>query len=533
MSSNTIPDQLEKQPSRPQPPEWAPSQMRAEEPQFIRLIGTIGLFLLVFGGTILILRATGRTNFLVRLWLGCLTFELGMVGMLFHAAGDPDPQIRRAYGFFGLAWLALGVLFCLIPVKDVVGGLFGYGFLFMLLALLFLLACLRYERESAWRDRLVAVIGIAGAAMAVIAFVGSNIPTWDFLLPQGVLLALLGLGYLWSFVSLRGTSDPVGYRAGLAFGTLGLLVFLIALGRSALPSVFHSWHWITTEPVPYLKPHGFLLMCLGGFYAVVAAILCSDNHILVLTRREFVAFFYSPIAYIVLVGLTVVASFFFVDFVANLVPSPRNPMFEMYSIEPIVRSYMLGWIPVFCLIIVVPLLTMRLLSEEQRTGTMEVLLTAPVNETEVVLSKFLASLVFFLLTWAPWVLLLAAFRLEVGQPFDYRPLVSFFIAMAFMGAGFLSMGLFFSSLTRSQIASAILTVVGMLLFLGIFFAKRQVERDSPTGPWAVVLGHVSFIDLWIDSLGGSLAPHILLFYLSLSIFWLFLTVKVLEIRRWS
>ena len=88
----------------------------------------------------------------------------------------------------------------------------------------------------------------------------------------------------------------------------------------------------------------------------------------------------------------------------------------------------------------VPALTMRLLSEEKRTGTLEVLLTAPVNEAAVVLSKFLACWLFFMLCWVPTGLYLIALRVEGGQPFDYRPLLSFYLAVGASGAAFIAIG---------------------------------------------------------------------------------------------
>src|SRR5438874_12989983 len=105
-------------------------------------------------------------------------------------------------------------------------------------------------------------------------------------------------------------------------------------------------------------------------------------------------------------------------------PDPRRhfPIFE-----PIVQYFILDWPPVICVIFIVPVLTMRLLSEEKRTGTLEVLLTAPVNESTVVLSKFLACLILYLVLWAPWGLFLVALRIIGGQPFDYQALMSFFI----------------------------------------------------------------------------------------------------------
>src|SRR5207249_5308535 len=101
--------------------------------------------------------------------------------------------------------------------------------------------------------------------------------------------------------------------------------------------------------------------------------------------------------------------------------------------EPIVSEYFFALFPVVALLLQVPALTMRLLSEEKRTGSLEVLLTAPVNEGSIVLSKFLATWLFFILTWLPSGLFLIALRYEVNQPFDYRPLLSFYIALAAQG----------------------------------------------------------------------------------------------------
>jgi len=156
-----------------------------------------------------------------------------------------------------------------------------------------------------------------------------------------------------------------------------------------------------------------------------------------------------------------------------------------------------------------------------------------VNETTVVLSKFLAALIFLVLAWLPWGLFLLALRIEDGKPFDFRPLLSFMIAMTFMGAGFMSMGLFFSSLTRNQIASAVLAFVGMILLTGLAMIKWNVEDTSPTNPWVTVLGHMSYVELWFRSLEGQLNPRLLVFHLSATVLWLFMTVKVLESRRWS
>src|SRR5439155_479024 len=145
-------------------------------------------------------------------------------------------------------------------------------------------------------------------------------------------------------------------------------------------------------------------------------------------------------------------------------------------------------------VFVVPVLTMRLLSEERRTGTIEVMLTAPVDEVVVVISKFVAALVFYLTLWIPWGLFLVALRVEGGQPFDYLPLLSFYVTLVCSGAAFVAMGLFFSSLTRNQIISAVLSFMGMM-FLLCFFLLRQMTQIGPN--WSAFFKQLSFVDLWI------------------------------------
>src|SRR5205823_340230 len=143
---------------------------------------------------------------------------------------------------------------------------------------------------------------------------------------------------------------------------------------------------------------------------------------------------------LVLFGMALICWFNYLIFANDLVSSSlqgRPPS------EPIVRSYIVTLIPVLGVMFAVPAITMRLLSEERRTGTLEVLLTAPLAEGTVVLSKFLAGLVFFLFLCLPLAGFLLALRVEGGRPFDYLPLLSFYIALVCSGAAFVGMGLFF------------------------------------------------------------------------------------------
>jgi ABC-type transport system involved in multi-copper enzyme maturation permease subunit len=339
---------------------------------------------------------------------------------------------------------------------------------------------------------------------------------------KGVPLALLGLGFVWAFVGIQGTDCARGYWTGVALGAVGLLVFLVALGRSLLPPLFYSWGWIDLKP-PYLVPNGLVLMFLGLVYVGVSVGIWSESRFVVLLRRELASYFYSPIAYIVFLGMTAVGWYRYVDFLNELLTG--RPF-----LEPVVSRYVMSLFTVLAVIFIVPVLTMRLLSEEWRSGTLEVLFTAPVHELTVVLSKFFAAFFVFLAAWLPWWLFLVALRVEGGREMDYRPMLAFFIALAFTGASFISMGLFFSSLTRNQIASAILTFVTMMLLATIVFLKGQLDPNSGV---TIFLSYFSFIDLWGRSLQGAVIPSYLFFYLSATMFWLFLTVKVLEARKWS
>lgn len=503
-------------------PELPPSSMREDEPRLARAAGLVGFFLVLVGLVALLLHLSGSQKVLTSLipsgW-DVLLVLVGLGGLLFHAARDRDLQVRRMYVAFGYLWLGLGAIISLIPKENQVGYYFlPWGLIGFALGLLFLMAFTRQETEESWRRPVLLTLGGVGVLLALIGFIFGSLQV-DFLLTRGLILMVLGLVYWWAFVAAEGTDSPLGFRAAVGMGILGLAGLLAGLAHAVLPVAWMSWGFM---------PGGLLLMVAGAVYVMLSAGMWSDNALVVLTRRELATFFYSPIAYIVLIGFTFIGWWLFISFVLkslwNTPEGMPNPM-----VEPIVANYFVAWFPVICTIFVVPVLTMRLLSEEKRTGTIEVILTAPVGETVLVLSKFLAALIFFLLLWVPWGLFLLALRVEGGQAFDYRPLLGFLVALTFSGAGFLSMGLFFSSLTQNQVGAAILTFAGMFALTFIYFPKNDWPEDDFL---RIVFDHVSYIDLWINSMRGKLAPRDLVYNLSVTTFWLFLTVKVLESRKW-
>ncbi|HLN29287.1 MAG TPA: ABC transporter permease [Gemmataceae bacterium] len=515
--------------------ETAPSVIKADDPTLARWLAFVGLMLATLGLVALVAWTRYGASRISPFW-GSLFVISGLALLLFHAAVDSDVQIRRVYGVFGYALAAVAILFAVIPFGErPAGALFvPWGLVSLVMALLFLLPFARNETEGRWHQTVLMVIGVVGLALAAVGFIGGSISETFLLggtaaIPYGLLLIVLGLAYLWAYLGLEGTNSAIGYRAGMAIGAAGALVFLIAFGRSVVPPLFHWLGWLRTNPQPYFVPTGLVLVTCGFLYAALAIGLFSESRFIVLFRRELSAFFYSPIAYIVLFGFLVVSWVLFAMFVADL----EKPFGEPTP-EPIISNYLLNFFPIICLIFAVPVLTMRLLSEEHRTGTFEVLVTAPVGETLVVLSKFLAALTFYMLIWLPWGLCAIALRVEGQQPFEYRPLLIFYLMQLCTGAGFVSMGLFFSSLTRNQIVSAILTFMGMLLLtLPYWIIKIVQSGGAGASSWAPFVTHISYINLWVNSIYfGQITPKFYVFFISAAVFWLFLSVKVLESRHW-
>ncbi len=512
--------------------ETAPSVMAAEEPTLARTIGFIGLLFFFLGTAALLFNYFGRATLLpVGLAGMCVLFGLG--ALLFHAARETEIQYRRTYGAAACLWLLIGLISTgatLAGSTQAITRFLPIGYSCFLLALLFLLPFVKNETDEGLRRPALYLMGVLGTLFAVVAFLWGSLDI-PFLLNYSLLLGILGLAYLWAFVVQLGTAEDAAYKMGLGMGVLGLVGALVGIGRSFLPFVFSSLGWMGKPAIPdYFESAGILLLLLGLSYTAVAAGLCSDSRFVVLTRRELAAFFFSPLAYVIMFCFAVLYAWRFAEFV--------NEFFESGAaaarLEPIVFPYTFNLFPVFALILVVPLLTMRLFSEEKRSATMEVLLTAPVTDTPIVLSKFISVLVFFMLIWLPYGLFLLALRIESGQVFDYRPLISFSLAQAASGAAFLSMGLFFSSLTRNQVAAGVMTAIGMVLMVGIFFARSLLASKGGEGsPLVNILGYFSFIDLWRTTLNGRLFLHDLFGQVSLAVFWLYLTVQILESRRWK
>lgn len=251
------------------------------------------------------------------------------------------------------------------------------------------------------------------------------------------------------------------------------------------------------------------------------------RHVVALARRELGTYFLGPIAFLVLLAFQVIAALNFWDLVARLAQQGRT-----YSgLRDPMNSYITGSTPFWlALLVAVPALTMRLLAEERRSGTIEPLLTAPVTEAQVVVAKWLAGFVMYLGLLAPFALYLPFLYFQGRYRFDVGPVLALGIGLTTLGMMFVAIGLFFSALTRNQVVAAIGTfaVLFLLILLVTVLADFAAYRGSD---WAQAIQAVSVMNQ-MGKLGtGQLDLRYLAMHVSTCILMLYLTTKVVQFRR--
>ncbi|MBN2490757.1 MAG: ABC transporter permease [Planctomycetes bacterium] len=242
------------------------------------------------------------------------------------------------------------------------------------------------------------------------------------------------------------------------------------------------------------------------------------RNVLTLVVREMGAYFRSPIGYSVPILFWVLAGLrFYLDL-----------EWTQGDVEAALAQLMGGvhfWLLTF---LIVPALTMRLLAEERRSGTLEMLLTAPVEDWEVVAGKFLGAWLFYAFLWVPLPLYLAAVIFLGGSP-DLGAVAANFLGVLLVGALFLAVGLFCSSLTSNQIIAALMCAVGLLV---VSFLP-EVARLFPRILWIQIAGdQLSFFHHFDEFRSGVVDGRPVVYILTLIGLALFLTARSLEARKW-
>jgi ABC-type transport system involved in multi-copper enzyme maturation permease subunit len=337
---------------------------------------------------------------------------------------------------------------------------------------------------------------------------------------------------------------------------------------------------------------GLIVLVVGTWMA------CEMFQARSLFRRELAAYFFSPIAYVVLFVFLVVMGWLFYLTVNGL--TAEGPDGIEYPMQGMLGNHGDAWAFWLVFIVIPPALTMRLLAEERGAGTLEMLLTAPLRDWQVVLSKYLACFVFYLLLWAPtlaylpilldlhvsdWNLVISAYTillacglgstvlgvlillprlgtwsrlvallLIVGglacagvggwlhhrfddehivtltSGIDPMPVVSSYLGLALAGAMFLAIGIFVSSLTRSQIVAFLVSLVLCLVFVGEGFWRPNVDPGSLVYRELYLFSVPLHFDRTFTL--GQVDTRPVVLYVSMTLFCLFLTVRSLESRRW-
>jgi ABC-2 type transport system permease protein len=252
-------------------------------------------------------------------------------------------------------------------------------------------------------------------------------------------------------------------------------------------------------------------------------------NVLAIFKREVRAYFTSPIAYVLLAIFAFICGFMFTNILAQFqrisFQSAMNPGMAQglnateWVVRPLLRNVAV------ILLFLMPIITMRLFAEERKTGTLELLLTFPIRDVELLAGKFLAAVAVLLLMLA--LPLVNTLMLAALAPLEWRAISVAFAGLILLGMTFLAMGLFFSSLTENQIVAAVLTFGAALVFWIIEWAA-----DAAGGGFGQVLSHLSIIRHFDSFQRGVIESKDLIFYLNFIFFGLFLTMRSIESHRW-
>jgi ABC-2 type transport system permease protein len=250
------------------------------------------------------------------------------------------------------------------------------------------------------------------------------------------------------------------------------------------------------------------------------------RNIFAIAQKELRSYFSSPMAYIVIGFFLLPFGVFFYLYLHDFV-SRSLQMTQFGSPVNINQMVIRGVLQNASVIIlfIMPMITMRTYSEEKRSGTIELLLTSPVSDVEIILGKFFGALGLYVAMLAVTLLYIAVLFVY-GNP-EWRPLVAAYLGLLLMGGAFVSLGLLISSTTGNQIVAGTVTFV---VFLMLWIIGWFADSAGPTiGP---ITQYLSITEHFDDFAKGIIDTKHVVYYLSLITFGLFLTSKSVDTERW-
>ena len=254
------------------------------------------------------------------------------------------------------------------------------------------------------------------------------------------------------------------------------------------------------------------------------------NNVLAIANKELRSYFTSPIAYIVIGLFAALYGFFFWAILQYFVAQsmqmgqfgmqgPQSMNVNQQLIRPLVQNVTI------LVLFLMPMVTMRTYSEEKRSGTIELLLTSPLSDFQIIMGKFLGAMALYLIMLAVTLIHIAILFIY-GRP-EWKPIVTAYLGLVLLGGCFISLGLFISSLTKNQI------VAGMVTFAVFLFLWIITWIGSFSGPTVDKLTtYLSIIDHLDDFGKGVIDTTHVIYYLSFITFGLFLTAKSVDSERW-
>jgi len=255
------------------------------------------------------------------------------------------------------------------------------------------------------------------------------------------------------------------------------------------------------------------------------------RNVLAIIERELRAYFSSPIAYVVLTIFVFLSGIFFRTILSQVMQMGLISQMQAQQLGPrpmdmpgMISRGFLSTMSVIMLFMI-PMITMGLFSEEKKRGTIELLLTAPLTDLQVILGKFFAARSFFVIllltTWIPMSVLYI-----YGSPAS-GPILTAYLGLLLYGLSIIAIGLFISSLTENQIIAAVISFGAIMLLWLVDVMAGSAESTTKE-----VLTYLSILSHLDDFTKGVLATSHIIFYLSLTLVALFLTYRSVDSLRW-
>ncbi len=244
------------------------------------------------------------------------------------------------------------------------------------------------------------------------------------------------------------------------------------------------------------------------------------RNVWIIARREYKLFFISPIAYVVAFFFMILLGWFFYSALRDAI---IQSTYQAYA--PTVQIVISPLVTL--LLFVMPAITMRSIAEEMRMGTMELLLTAPVKDWELVVGKWLGAFLFMLTLLAITWIFPIVLNFLVKPGIDQGILISGYLGLVLMVASLVAIGVFISSLFNSQVVVFLISLAIVL----VFWLVRPASTTT-AGLGSQILSYLNFIDHYLNFYQGTIDLSDIVYYLSLTSLGLFLGTVSVEIRRW-